>query len=349
VNVGFWAASEDGSSWYRCDLPAAALTWRGHRVWASKVLPMSVMRWSDVIVGNRVVKPGPSAMWRQMHDAGQFLVMDFDDDYWHLAPDNPAHKPWNAPGVLAQLEANVRLAHRVTCVSQGLAEVLATMHDDVRVVPNGLHAMYLGAPRRYDSPRVRVGWAGTASTVGELHMVARALNRIVDYTAGGRAAVDLVFIGATPEALARQGIVVDRPEVGSIEWIDDNPTYLRALMGVDILVAPYRDTPFHRAKFATKALEAGFLGIPLIVSDIRPYREWADQRDGGGLALVDNARPHEWGRWLRLLVESQELRSAFGLAGRARAGRSVLQGDVGAAWEDALTPPDGFDSTRRQK
>lgn len=348
MRVAFWAASEDGSSWYRAEQPAAALTWRGHTVWSSKVLAPSAAAFSDVIVGSRVVKPGPSEVWRSLRAEGRaFLVDDFDDDYWHLSHDNPAHGPWNRPGVLEQLEANVRLSHRVTCVSEGLAAVLREMHDDVVVVPNGLHAMYLGAPRSYVQGRVRVGWAGTASTVGELHLCARALNRIVDYSAGGTAAVEVVFIGARPDQLHAQGIHVGRPEVGSVEWIDDTPTYLRALMGVDVLVAPYRDTPFHRAKFPTKALEAAFLGIPLIASDIPPYREWSERDGGGGLVLVDNARPHEWGRWLRMLIEDPDLRSAIGRAGRARAVHHILQGDIGDAWERALTPPAGFESPMR--
>jgi hypothetical protein len=34
--------------------------------------------------------------------------------------------------------------------------------------------------------------------------------------------------------------------------------------------AGYLSKPFVDAKFPTKALEAGFLGIPLVVSDVEP-------------------------------------------------------------------------------
>lgn len=338
MNIAFWAASEDGSSWYRCDQPANALRWREHTVWASKVLPESVRRWSDVIVASRVAKPGPTQVWHDLHAAGRHLVMDFDDDYWHLPP-GAARDAWTEPGVLDRLTANTRLAHRVTCASEGLAEVLRAIHPDVRVIPNGLHAQYLGAPRRYDSPHVRVGWAGTATSVTELHLAARALNRIVDYDADGRALVDAVYLGATPDLLAEQGIRVGRPRVSSIEWVDGTEQYLRALMGVDVLVAPYRSSPFNDAKFPTKCLEAGMLGIPLVASDIRPYRDWVGDlaRPGeNGVFLVDESRPYEWSRWLKALVDDPGLRAGVGAAGRARASANVLQ-DLGGLWESALT------------
>jgi glycosyltransferase involved in cell wall biosynthesis len=293
-----------------------------------------VQQYSDVIVAHRVVRPRAVETWRNLKAAGKTLVMDFDDDYWHLNPEHAAYRPWNLPGVLDTLTATTRLADRVTCASTGLADVLSGIHPDVRVIPNGLHAAYLRAPRTYDSGDVRIGWAGTASTVTELHMIARYLNRVVDYTAGGTARVSAVYIGASPEALAAQGIDVEHPRVRSIEWVFRTEDYLRAVMGVDILVAPYRDNLFNAAKFPTKALECGMLGIPLIVSPTRPYREWAQDPDREhGIVLAEG---HEWGRALRQLVEDPQLRAKVGRAGRARASRNILQ-DLGRVWEDALT------------
>jgi glycosyltransferase involved in cell wall biosynthesis len=332
VRVAFWASSEDGSSWYRCDQPANALRWLGHHVWASKVLPASVKANSDVIVGSRVAGEGQTQAWRDLKARGKRLVMDFDDDYWHLQRDNrQAFEFWQRPGLLDRMAENVAICDRVTCVSEPLADVLRQWNPDVVVIPNGLHAALLSAPRRYDDPTIRVGWAGTASTITELHLAARALNRILDYTppAGGR--VEAGYIGATPESLARAGIT-PHPRARSVEWIDGNDTYLRAVAGFDIWVAPYRDTAFTRAKFPTKALEAGFLGIPLVASAIRPYTDWIEHGVDG--FLVEHE--HQWSAHLKRLVDDPALRARVGAAARSKASRYVLQ-DLGRRWEEALS------------
>lgn len=331
MKVGFWASSDDGSSWYRCDQPALALRWLGHDTWSSKVLPASVKTWSDVIVGSRITGDGPSQVWRELKAAGKRLVMDFDDDYWHIQPDNTkAYRFWRKPGLLERMAENVALADRVTCVSEPLAEVLRQWNPDVRVVPNGLHAALLSAPRRYDDPTVRVGWAGTASTITGLHLAARALNRIIDYTPPSGGTVQVGYVGATPEGLAQAGIT-PHPRIRSVEWIDQTDRYLRAVAGFDVWVAPYQDNDFTRAKFATKALEAGMLGIPLVVSAIRPYTDWITHGVDGFLVEHD----HEWGRYLRRLVDDPGLRASVGSAARAKASRYVLQ-DVGRVWAEAL-------------
>lgn len=332
MRVSFLAASDDGSSWYRCTMPSMALGWRGHRTWTSTYLPPSVAVFSDVVIGSRVASTTATKAWRRMSRDGMPLVLDMDDDYFHLQPEHrAAWKAWHTDGMLDRLAENLAVADRVTCVSEPLADVLRAYNPDVRVVPNGLHASLLAAPRTYAHGRIRIGWSGSASSVTEVPLAARALNRIVDYTAGGRAQVDVAFLGATPEGLGDAGIH-PHPRVRTVTWIHDNDLYLRAVMGYDIWVAPYRDIPFTRAKFATKALEAGMLGIPLIVSDIAPYRAWIT--DGVEGFLVPEDQPHLWGKYLKMLVDDPGLRETMGRAARVKASGYVLQ-DVGKHWEAA--------------
>ena len=52
-----------------------------------------------------------------------------------------------------------------------------------------------------------------------------------------------------------------------INWLPKFDSYLQALSTIDILLAPYAHTRFTAAKFATKGLESGILGIPIIASD----------------------------------------------------------------------------------
>lgn len=334
MRIHFWTADGSGSGIYRGVLPAMSLNWLGHDTSAGPRLPEDWREQDfDVVVGCRVAKAGPSRTWREMRDAGIRLVMDLDDDYFHLDPSNAvAYQLWRQPLLRRGLIDNMQLAHTVTCCSEPLAAVLRDYHDDVRVVPNGLPAQYLGEMRDYSPEILSVGWAGTSSTVHELRVpgVVRALNRIADYSRPGGVAVRLVGIDApTAVACGLQG-----KRLGALGWVKDFGHYLQAVAGFDVWVAPYRDTAFNRAKFATKWLESSMLGIPLIASDIEPYRAVIRHGENGFLVK----REYEWGRLLKQLADDPELRQRIGMAARAEASGSILQA-INRQWEAALSAP----------
>ncbi|MBO0654227.1 glycosyltransferase family 4 protein [Streptomyces triculaminicus] len=328
MRIHMWTADTAGSGWYRGHLVGMSLAWLGHQVTVGVRLPGD---WEqlDAVVGCRVAIPGASKAWRQMKAAGVRLVLDLDDDYFHLDPANTTACATWTPALQAALAENLCIAHVVTCCSEPLAKVLRAYHHDVRVIGNGLPAQYLGTPRDYDPETLRVGWAGSSSTLAELPIAARALNRISVYE---RPAL-VRLVGVTPEQAMAAGLRGGR--VGALGWVPDQNHYLQAADEFDIWVAPYRDIPFNRAKFATKALEAGFLGIPLIASDIEPYRQAVDHGVTGFLVRRD----HEWGRYLKQLADDPELRQSMGMAARARASGSILQA-LNQQWEKALTAPD---------
>lgn len=331
MRVGFWAASKDGSSWYRAEQPAEALTWLGHDTWVSpRIQDMPAML--DVVVGSRVANDGPTEWWQGMAARPLAerpkLVLDLDDDYFHLDPGNRiAYDFWTQDGKQANLIRNMVAADVVTVCSEALAEAVRAAcypkHVNVEVVENGLHAAYLGLPRNYDPDEIVIGWSGSAATAPGYDMVRRAIRLALDtYPNVRHRTVGL------PDGAMIQG---ERCETAG--WLPEVERYLAAVNTFDIWLAPYPDTEFNRAKFPTKALEAGTLGIPLIASDIRPYREWAE-RDGNGAMLIRNE--HEWTREIRLMIKFAKARREIGEAGRSRAARNILQ-EVSRRWEEVLT------------
>lgn len=335
MKVFFWQGGEDGTAYYRTVLPAMALGWHGHRAAAAVRMTPSWLEQADVIVAQRVAAEGASVTWQRLAAEGRKLVIDFDDDFFHINPDNKrAYEFWEQPHVRARLVENIRVSTAVTVVSEGLAEVMREMHDNVIVLPNGLPAQYLQHPREYTDDRpVIVGWAGTGSTVHELFLASRALNRVTSLRApGGAPQVRLIGITAQ-EAVERAGLT--SVGISACGWVEDSQQYLAHCANFDVWVAPYRDNAFNRAKFPTKALEAGMLGIPLIVSDIRPYRDWVDEHGPDcGVILVKSE--HEFGRHLKALCEDTAYRQAMGLAASSAASSHTLQ-SLGGRWADELS------------
>lgn len=328
-----WAADTAGSGWYRAFLPGMALTWLNHKVTVDQRLPDN---WEtlDTVVGCRIAIPGASKTWHAMKQHGTRLVLDLDDDYFHLDPANAvATQIWDTD-MRRRLAENMALADIVTCCSEPLAAVLRNYAADVRVIPNGLPAQYLAQPRDYAAAGrpLNVGWAGSSSTLTELPLAARALTRIADSPRPG--GVHVRIIGVTPQQAIAAG--VHGPRAGALGWVADQREYLQRASEFDVWVAPYRDIPFNRAKFATKAMEAGFLGIPLIASAIEPYA--AAVRHGETGFLVPPGREHLFGRYLKQLVDDPSLRQRMGLAARAQASGSILQA-LNQQWEAVLVTP----------
>lgn len=328
----FWAADTAGSSYYRAQLPGISLQWLGHNVSGGMRLPHD-WRDLDALVGCRVAKAEPTQMWQYLKaETSIRLVLDLDDDYFHIDPTNQhAAATWDR-AMLQRLADNLALADLVTCCSEPLARVLRDYAADVRVIPNGLPAQYLGKPRDYaaEGRPLSVGWAGTSSTVADLPDAVRALNRISRYPR--QDGVQVRIVGISPEQAMGMGL--RGRGVGALGWVLDVDHYLQAVAEWDVWCAPYRDTEFNRAKFATKWLESSVLGIPLIASDIEPYRRVIRHGENGFLVKYE----HQWGRYLKQLVDDPELRQQVGMTARGEASGSIMQA-LHVQWQAALTAP----------
>jgi len=332
--AAFWTASTDGSSWYRADQPAAALGWRGHQTWVAEVLPASVVAKASVIVGSRIARPEALESWRQFKEQGKRIVLDLDDDYFGVEERNAgAYGYWSQPDVQANLREACRLADEVTVASDRIGEAVwqTTRRSGTRTIENGLHAGHLSVPRDYeaDNRPLVIGWAGTSATAHDLDLVIPALVKIMAYAP----TAELHLVGIPRAHPALQKLLPFGDRIVAFEWLAPTELYHQAVRQFDIWVAPYRANSFTEAKFPTKALEAGMMGIPLIASDIAPYREWIEQFSNG-FKVVESA-PWTWSRFLKLLVDDPALRRRLGEAGRARASRNILQ-SIGGQWEQVL-------------
>lgn len=342
----FWAAGNDGSANYRSMLPAVALGWlrpkehgpewsrhRPHEVHVASRPESHLVEKADVIIGSRVAAPEAMEGWRALREAGKRLVLDLDDDYFHIDVNNRTAYAYWTTAIQNNLRESIELSDVVTVCSEALAEAIyrETKHPNIRVVQNALDAGVNGIPRDYDPELLTVGWAGTENTAQWLPMIKDVINKAARDELGRRVYVE--FIGCPANYAANLGFRFRKGYGRAITFIHDPREYLSELRRIDILLAPYRSTPFTEAKFPTKALEAGMLGIPIIASAIRPYAEWITHGVDG--FLVRNNAQHEWVRYASALVQDAALRRKMGLAARVRASRNTMQGYLGVAWEEA--------------
>jgi glycosyltransferase involved in cell wall biosynthesis len=328
--IYFMAASDDGSSWYRCKQPANALTWLGHECRVSQSMTHKDVDWADVIVfsrpaQSRIIEIIQGILARSPRPR---VVVDLDDDYFHIDRSNEAAYAFWTAEMLDGLATGIGLADVVVVASDGLRDAIWTVRGrGVFVVENGLHAAWLGRPRDYDPAVITIGWSGSSNTAAWLPQVARAVNKALATYSNTR----FLAVGVSRAHLNRFGFDPLPGRVGSIEYVHETERYLEVVSGFDIWLAPYSSTRFTEAKFPTKALEAGIHGIPLVASDVRGYREWICDGMNGFLIRND----HEWSNRLRMLLNSPGERKRVGENARGRASQNVLQ-SLGLAWQNAL-------------
>ena len=109
----------------------------------------------------------------------------------------------------------------------------------------------------------------------------------------------------------------------------DYPSQLAAL-NLDIAVAPLAQTPFNQAKSNLRLLEYGILGIPVVCTDIDPYR-------GSPACCVANTTA-AWTNALRERIHDPKARKREGKALRQWVHQHYLQEDHLEEWLNAHLP-----------
>lgn len=323
AKIFFWSADSSGCSYYRCELPASALAGLGHDTFVSSVMPDDWLD-SDVIVGQRVSQPGPTSRWQQLaRDSLCKLVYEIDDDLLEVDPSNgPAWTFFSRPDIRSNIKRNIQIADIVTVTNNALAERVAQLNPNVRVVPNRVPAWLLGLSTPPSGERLILGWAGGASHQMDWAEAQGEVARFITRSSS----TEMHVMGWQPPKLWRR-LPPGRRRFS--QWLESVPDLYRAI-DFNIGLAPLRPHVFNQAKSYIKALELAALGIPCIASDVGPYSEFIRHGETGFLVR----QPHEWSLYLRQLLDPV-LREEMGAKARSLASHHTIEGNI-HLWERAL-------------
>lgn len=235
--------------------------------------------------------------WLQTYrrHAQSLLIYEVDDLLTRISPDNDLGKGFPAD-IEARMSRAIGLCDRLVVSTEALAAAYGRHAAETVITPNLLDDDVWGPLRAQpnEGPRLRIGWAGSASHRGDLML----LEEVIRATA---AQVDWVFLGFCPPALKSLVREVHPPVA-----IAAYPAALAALR-LDIAVAPLAANAFNEAKSNLKLLEYGALGYPVVCSNILPYQ--------GSLPVIRVANtPQQWLNALRRLIADRDEREALGTA-----------------------------------
>ncbi|EJM60553.1 putative glycosyltransferase [Pseudomonas sp. GM50] len=183
------------------------------------------------------------------------------DDYIVSAPKKNAHARNKPVNIEQMLREGIGLCDRLVVTTQPLADILSSMHNDIRVVPNMLPPTPWATltSRRRTSSKPRVGWGGGTSHTGDLEIIAEVVRELADE-------VEWVFFGMCPDEL-RPYIHEFHPVVGL-----QNYPFKLASLNLDLALAPLEFHIFNDCKSNLRLLEYGACGYPVICTDTEAYR-----------------------------------------------------------------------------
>lgn len=310
----FWYA--DACGYYRIALPFDALRDLGGHEIDTNVGWNDRSRGYPIVIGQKVSRTEALSLWRGLAP-GRNLIYELDDDLWSIDPTNFAAAATNSDATLDAAEQAVMVANLVTVTTEPLADKVRKINPNVVVLPNHIDARLLQM-QRPKRDKLTIGWAGGDSHIRDLLLIAPELRRVLR----DNPQVDFHNIGTDFRKLMK---IPGRFTQWKIQVWD-----YYAEIDFDIGLAPLVKSTFNESKSHIKALEYMALGIPVIASDVEPYRQLVRHGVNGFLVR----QPHEWRSRLRELINDPDLREGMGREGKETAAKWTIQ-EGWKLWESA--------------
>ena len=261
------------------------------------------------------------------------VIYDLDDDVWDLPPYNPAVDLFKQ--LKSGFDTCITMADVLTVSTRTLAKVAKRRIKDrvnlvtkkeipIIVVENKIDKRIFVEPRRSD--KLIVGWAGSSSHIGDLELVADAIN---DQSALNPN-VTFQFRGCQiPASITRNSNVTHEKWAAVSEYGARMP-----LWGWGIALAPVTDHPFNDSKSPLKMIEAGYCSAPCLASYVEPYYEFCSYDIE--LMWLLCAGKSAFKTKLRDLINDKDRRVELGNRMRAVADKYYSFDEPHAGWEKAI-------------
>lgn len=279
----------------------------------------------DAVVAQRTSQPAASLFWEHLAKTSALRVYEIDDDLFSIDPasNRVGHNFYSKPEIRNNVARNITTADRVTVSTPKLAEIVSKFNKNVFICPNAIPDFLPGLDRLIPTDdRIVIGWGGSRTHKMDFAEVASPLKQLF------RRRDDIVFHTIGASYLDRQ---ISPEQYKTYPWFASVEDYYYNV-DFDIAIAPLRPHLFNQSKSYIKALEYAALGIPVVASDVGPYRDFVQHGVTGFLVK----REHEWSRYLRGLIEDPGMRGEMGDAARRLAADYTIT-KLLPKWKEALS------------
>ncbi len=203
------------------------------------------------------------------------LIIDIDD-YWHLDPWHILYNQYDPQPIIDHIKA----ADLVTCTNMSLRSHISQLNENVYVVPNALpygkdQFTYVHTP----GEKIRVVYTGSITHDRDVALLRNPFKKILaDKLLISQ--LDFTLCGYDPAnkfseiiwARMINDFTVAMKMPGGIKKALPIMEYMNFYNEADISVVPLVESKFNGMKSNLKVLEAATKKIPVIVSNVDPYK-----------------------------------------------------------------------------
>jgi len=233
------------------------------------------------------------------------ILAEYDDNPYSVNSGSP-NLEFVGPGTSVELwsDEQIKKSHGVIVTTDYLKRIFAPKNSKVFVIPNSIDFEIwdkLKTKKRKDK-HIKIGWEGGQGHQINLRLIKNVVPRILDKFP------NVVFHfkhgGYEVPYLKHKRVIFEDYH----SWVNVNeyPQKLKD-MNSDICIAPLRDLEFNRCRSNLRWLEASALKIPMVASDVEPYKCIKHGKDGFLVKEED-----EWVECLSKLIEDEYLRKHMG-------------------------------------
>lgn len=331
-----------GCGYYRMLMPSMKLVERGHKV-AIAWDYLNYPRDADVYHFQRITTPAGLRAMRALKAAGKLVMMDMDDDLFHLYPGHPSawyfgkgYQCLNCGNAIMSSDMkkcprcksdNIEFQDRLKVCADafGVIDWLTVSTPELQerfgmetrnmrsvVIPNFVDMRsFEGLPEKGEE-YTAIGWFGSFTHTLDLSEIGGLVNILTEYpenhifVTAGESSENLMKLLSPSDALLEH--------IHELSPVDLSE-YPEILKNIDIGLAPIRDNQFNRCKSELKAMEYGAAGCPVIASAVAPYKRYIEHGVNGFLVN----KPKEWKKYTKILLDDPELRKKMGRANLEKA------------------------------
>lgn len=260
----------DASYIYRCENLALALTELGHQVSLTHLNVLLLRRDFDIAV---FLRPAQSLLFdyvvERMRKRGTLLIGDADDLIFD--PTCAAFRP----SVRNNLSDEVRTQEKFISHASAMKKMdklqfstddlvrrykALNPYADCAVIPNAGFRLWRDIPTAAICAKPNISYfSGTRTHDRDLALVRPILEKLLERHRN----LTIRIVGPVTDTLHHPRAV----KIAKVSFTE----YPHLVKNSHISIAPLEDTPFNQCKSALKALEAGMMNVPTVVSSIGDY------------------------------------------------------------------------------
>jgi glycosyltransferase involved in cell wall biosynthesis len=262
---------------------------------------------ADVFMYNRILPDNAVDKLYDLQQKHGFKIVVDIDDYWNLDPHHVSYQYYNDIGFAVKQIKQMANADLVFVTHDRLADQVKPYNTNVHVLPNAIPKFdqfikYRKNPAK--DYRCRVFWQGSPTHLEDLALLKHVF-RNLDNSDN----IKMVIAGYTENDPVWEQMALLYTNNAKLlhTVIDAMPisNYYQAYTEADICLVPLINSMFNSMKSNLKVLEAANLGLPVIASNVHPYKE---------MPLVYPRTSRDWITWIKKFAASSKRREEYGAA-----------------------------------